>query len=317
MYYVYTSRFQPLNLLNVEELKWLAHNIEEQDRIIIGIVNPNPQLADPGDNADSWTRFKRNYNPLNYWERYSLINEYLLGDELLKNKIIMICPLPRPSVNMLSASNYLPPHDERMMCLQVSQDNDQEDQKHSGLERQGERIFEIPSFEFDASLTMISPELICCLVALGSENWIDFVPESNKNSLKRMGFIDRVRLVFPSRDAKRILRRIYNRECTSSEQQILYPICKRHISGIEEIIVSRSNDSESCLELQDKMKRFEDELNEWCYNHEADSPELYRKFSGKTKILSSTIQNFKNGTITENDAAKIYTAIHEEWLRRK
>ena len=76
-YYVYNSRCQPLSLLIEKEIQWLADKIDPDDKIIIGIVNPSPSNVDSRDLANSWTRFKPEYNPLNYWERYCMISSFL------------------------------------------------------------------------------------------------------------------------------------------------------------------------------------------------------------------------------------------------
>ena len=317
MYYVYTSRFQPLNLLIEEELKWLSTNIKQDDKIIIGIVNPNPQLADPGDKADTWTRFKIQYNPMSYWERYCMISSFLRANEALKEKVEMICPLPRPSVNIKGASNYLPSAADRVMCLQISQDNDQEDQKRRGLEKQGETIFEIPSYTFQPSLTLISPELLCCLMALGSQEWDKFVSLDTKKYLEDLEIPDRVLHCFTRKEAKRVLKRIYNRESTSSEQAVLFPICNILVTGIEKPIIRITELPSSVTDLINNMQNLVLEINNELIHMKSKAPKSYETFKGKKEELLQTIEKLKNNDVTEEEATSVFDTIVTEWDKRK
>ena len=210
MNYVYSTRFQPFNNENMAELDWLLNNVEDKDRIIFGIVNPDPRNTDSRDNPGNWTRFKSCFNPLTYWERYQSI-EMLIRVKGCAHMIGGIVPMPRPSVNMDRANNYLPAKSDRRMCVPIILRSELEETKVEGLKNQNEEVFEIPAHEFAAENRIISPELIACLIALNYEDWDKFVPVAIRKFIKSDVNIERrIRDSFNYYYAQKELRSIYN-----------------------------------------------------------------------------------------------------------
>lgn len=217
-YYVYSNRCQPLSLLIEKEIKWLADTIQPDDKIIIGIVNPSPSCIDPNDKANTWTRFKEEYNPLNYWERYCMLDSFLTTSGL-SEKVTAIVPLARPSTNMKLASNYLPKN--RIMCLPIEQQSTEEDMKREGMKRQSEEIFEIPAFTFPDNVDIISPELIFCLMGIGNEKWKLLVSKDVLAYLEELDIVNRVAAKMTRFVARETLSKIYMRTVKEEDKIII------------------------------------------------------------------------------------------------
>lgn len=217
-YYVYSNRCQPLSLLIEKEIKWLADAIQPDDKIIIGIVNPSPSCVDPNDKANTWTRFKEAYNPLNYWERYCMLDSFLKTSGL-SEKVAAIVPLARPSVNMKLASNYLP--ENRIMCLPIEQQSNDEDMKREGMESQREKVFEIPAYTFPDNVDIISPELIFCLMGIGNEKWKSLVSKDVLAYLEKRNIVNRVAAKMTHDVACNTLSKIYMRTVKEDDKIII------------------------------------------------------------------------------------------------
>lgn len=217
-YYVYSNRCQPLSLLIEKEIKWLAEVIQPNDKIIIGIVNPSPSCIDPNDKAIIWTRFKEAYNPLNYWERYCMLDSFLKTFGL-SEKVAAIVPLARPSVNMKLASNYLP--ENRIMCLPIEQQSNEEDMKREGMESQGEKVFEIPAYTFNDNVDIISPELIFCLMGIGNDKWKSLVSKDVLDYLDKRNIVNRVAAKMTYDFACDTLSKIYMRTVKEDDKIII------------------------------------------------------------------------------------------------
>lgn len=212
MNYVYSTRFQPFNNENLEELRWLLHKVKndaKDDKIIFGIVNPNPKKIEENDSPLSWKRFRVAFNPLTYWERYQII-ELIIDLLNCRNQVSGIVPMPRPSVNMKSANNFLPPKGERIMCVPFILKDALEQTKIEGLKNQGENFEIIPAHEFNPINRIISPELITCLIALRYKHWDQFVPEIIRTYIKSIGISERVRREFSYEEAEEELNMVYN-----------------------------------------------------------------------------------------------------------
>lgn len=227
IYYVYNTRFQPFNNENYEELKWLIKKIKDdgnKDKIIFGVVNPSPKSTDSKDYPMSWKRFRIEFNPLNYWQRYVTIN-YIIDVLNCREQIAGIVPLSRPSVNMEGAYNYLPDKNERKICVPRILNDELEETKIEGLINQGESYLEIPAYDFDAKTRIISPELITCLIALRCEKWIDFVPDCIRDYLRNTVKIEMIiRNNFQYDAAEDELNKIYKH----MREEILYKEMKKH-----------------------------------------------------------------------------------------
>lgn len=232
-YYVYSNRCQPLSLLIEKEIKWLAGAIKSDDKIIIGIVNPNPSCIDPNDKANTWTRFKEAYNPLNYWERYYMLDSFLKTSGLSK-KVAAIVPLARPSVNMKLASNYLP--ENRIMCLPIEQQSNEEDMKREGMESQGEEIFEIPAHTFTDNVDIISPELIFCLMGIRNEKWKSLVSKDVLAYLEKRNIFNRVAAKMTYDVACDTLSKIYMRTVKEDDKIIIAKLLQGyHIRNVPNV----------------------------------------------------------------------------------
>lgn len=229
IYYIYNTRFQPFNNENYEELKWLINKIKDdgnKDKIILGIVNPSPNSTDPRDYPMSWKRFRIHFNPLNYWQRYRVIN--IIVDKLgCREQIAGIVPMSRPSVNMEGASNYLPDKCERRICVPRILNDELEETKIEGLINQEESYLEIPAYNFDAKNRIISPELITCLIALRCEKWVEFVPECIRDYLRDSVKIEMIiRKNFQYDEAEDELKKIYKH----MKEEVLHKEMMQHFS---------------------------------------------------------------------------------------
>ncbi len=212
MNYIYNTRFQPFSNENIEELKWLIKKIREDDKddkIIFGIVNPSPNNPDEKDFPLNWKRFRIQFNPLTYWQRYQSI-KLIIKSLNCENRVSGIVPMPRPSVNMNSAYNFLPPRSERKICIPVIFNDALEDTKVEGVKNQGEDYQIIPANEFDPQYRIISPELITCLIALGYKHWEQFVPPVIRSYIKSVGIVKSVTSVLSYADAEEEINKIYS-----------------------------------------------------------------------------------------------------------
>lgn len=321
MYYIYSSRCQPLNLLNEKELLWLSQQISDEDKIIIGIVNPNPTFLDPSDKATTWTRFKKEFNPLNYWERYKIVSDFV-NSGILKDSIAGILPLPRPSTNMERARNYLPI--DRVMCLPIVQENDIEESKELGLQQQGEKIFKIPSYSFSKKLTIISPELIFCLIAIGDNSWQDLVSSNIKDYLLSLDIENRVLINLNRKVALETLRKIYKRTANADEKYILYNILKIHLNGISvptpEHIVSKEKEYKIDILKKEIDKLYMDITSELPMLSE-NAPMQFEQFKVFPQKLFELKEKGDNNIFLDESefslARQEYINIEELWKKRK
>lgn len=229
MNYIYSGRLQPLSKLNEREILWICNNIKKDDKVIIGIVNPNPLFIDKDDKASTWTRFREEFNPLTYWERYEIISDFIKRQELT-DKISAIVPLPRPSINMKKAVNYLP--DDRVMLLSIIRYSEEEDNKELGMTSQGETVKKIPAYTFGKDNTIISPELIFCLMAIENDRWKELVSYDVYTYLKSINIKNRIFAKLTSNEAKNTIKKIYRRTGNDDEKMAIYEIIKNDFPDI-------------------------------------------------------------------------------------
>lgn len=323
-YYVYSNRCQPLSLLIEKEIKWLADAIQPDDKIIIGIVNPNPSCVDPNDKANTWTRFNEVYNPLNYWERYCMLDSFLKTSGL-SEKVAAIVPLSRPSVNMKLASNYLPKN--RIMCLPIEQQSNEEDMKREGMESQGEEIFEIPAYSFPDNLDIISPELIFCLMGIGNEQWRLLVSKDVLAYLEKHNIVNRVAAKMTRNVARKTLSKIYMRTVKEDDKIIIanllrgyqienVPSNPKRVTPFEhndEFTQERRDLSCDLLALRQEISRD--------LPSESKAPDTYRKFSLVMTKLSeyATILESNSAVNVEiiQEIRRYYEKGKEEWHQEK
>lgn len=320
MFYVYSFRCQPLNLLNEAEIEWLVDNIEDDDKIILGIVNPNPRYPDQGDMVNIWTRFKLEYNPLSYWERFEIINDFIERKKL-HNKIFSIIPLPRLSVNMEKANNYLP--SERVVTLSIVHNSEEEENKKIGLKNQKAEIKIIPAYEFEKNLTIISPELIFCLMAIDADEWKEFVSNNVKIYLIENNISARAKDM-KRKDALKKLTEIYRQTTDDEEKSILYGILKRYLQEINQPFAPRTTDFDTydsdinALTISVK-KLYEDILNELPLL-KTNAPIQYKRFSEFSKTLYEMDKKAEKGLYSKPDVFKAtkkqFDNLRKEWDMR-
>ncbi len=189
-YYVYSFRCQPLSKLNEEEILHLAKTIDDQDKIIIGIINPNPDNVNNLDAPTQWRRLLKVFNPLSYWERYVMVRNFMKRTNL-ESKISAVVPLLRPSLNMEYNSNFLPDRTHRKMCISLIYDNSEYDQKYDGLISQNEDVHIIEP-QIDWLNKVFSPELFFGLMGSNDTRWEYFIDEEVKQYLLQINIFNRV-----------------------------------------------------------------------------------------------------------------------------
>lgn len=262
MYYVYNKRFQPLHKQSEEEIKWLVKNTNEDDKIILGVINYNPQYCDKADRMEDDERFDLIYNPFSYWERYlqlqNFCNTQKLSDPLF-NKIVAITPLPRPSVNIKTALNFLPDISDCKICVSILHNNDYEDRKIRGYKNQGiqmSNVLQIPTYEFDPDLRIISPELIFCLMALADNNWKMLVSDNILQQIDSTNLNKRLTAAGLSAPiAIEKIKKIYNR-APEDEKNLLSVLLNRYMN---ETPLTKTNDLINPSALKDTIKQIFDE----------------------------------------------------------
>lgn len=265
MYYIYSKRCQPFSKLNEAEIEWLAEQIGDDDKIIVGIVNYNPRKFDSDDNMKEDERFEFKYNPLSYWERFWQIDEYLksnIADKPALKKVVAITPLPRPSVNIETAFNYLPDRSDCTFCVSIIHNSEYEERKLYGYKNQKiDKILKIPSHTFGADLRIISPELIFCLIARGKKEWKRFVNEQIAKQLENLQL--GTRLAGAGLDAETgldRLRRILNR-AHDDERDLLERLLHTELSDVQP---SASDNTVDKKALSDAVKKLFDEcIEKW------------------------------------------------------
>lgn len=323
-YYVYSNRCQPLSLLIEKEIKWLADTIEPDDKIIIGIVNPSPTYVDANDKANTWTRFKPEYNPLNYWERHYMLMSFLTESNLFE-KVAAIVPLPRPSTNMKRASNYLP--ENRIMCLPIEQQSTEEDMKREGMENQGEEIFEIPAYTFPDNVDIISPEFIFCLMGIGNEKWKSLVSKDVLAYLEELNIINRVAARMTRKLACDTLSKIYKRTVKDEDKIIIANLLQGyHIKGVPENLQrihhyernngfhqERSNLSQDLLALRQEISRN--------LPSKSKAPTTHEKYSSAMNKLSGYITQLDSEDVVNvaqiEEIKRYYDEVKEQWHQEK
>ena len=129
-YAIFGGRFQPFHL---GQLSVVEHILREESELVIGIINPDPREPE----TPEFYRFAHIDNPFNYWERYLMIWKTLQSKSLTKG--VMVVPLPRPSVYLKKAAQFLPP--DRIWYVPTIDEFD--NWKIRRYEDQGEEVKEI------------------------------------------------------------------------------------------------------------------------------------------------------------------------------
>ncbi len=223
-FYIFHGRFQPFHMGHIKSLKYVTDNCDGQ--IVIGIVNPNPQNIDPYDDIN-FSNFDIKRNPLNYWQRYYCIKSSLEQFKL-QDRVKGIVPMPRLSINMINSENFLPDK-PRYICGYDKRLDDREKAKESAYVSQGEKIFHIPIYTFDAIYQMISGKLLRSLIALDHPLWKTLLPDSTINFLEQIDIGDKIKSVTSVDFAKNQLKEIIIREPKTAVKELIYDLVKTYI----------------------------------------------------------------------------------------
>lgn len=313
MNYIYSGRLQPLSILNEKEILWMCNSIGDDDKIIIGIVNPNPQFIDPYDMPYSWKRFLPEYNPLSYWERHEIVAEFINRCHI-SHKVIATLPLPRPSTNMQRAANYLPKN--RTMCLSVVQrENSIISAKELGMRSQGEVIKRIPAYDFGYKYTIVSPELICSLIAVNNDNWKQLVSPYISSYLDSLNITHRIVSRLNREDAIKTLNDLYESASSYSEKKALSSIVGKSVSGFAASLDSSEDDEESKVDFSFLFKSVEDlcsEMNRELPTLRDSAPSQFEIFSTRLATLEQLYHNISR---KEDSGTSEYEALKTEFER--
>ncbi len=187
-YNILGGRFQPLH---IGHMSLLAHAAEcLRGHLVIGIVNPDPDHVWPGDGQD-WIRFQKEHNPLNYWERARII-QLAVKASGLSDKVEMIVPLPRPSVNMQRARQFIPPK-PRQFVLCKKWNDEVENWKRKTYTDNEEEVHIISQDALPIVSQVVEGDLIRSLIATNRNSWHALVPSSTVNYLGEIQFSNRVK----------------------------------------------------------------------------------------------------------------------------
>jgi cytidyltransferase-like protein len=187
-YQIFGGRFQPFHN---GHLSLLRRTVEKYGGpVVIGIVKPDPTTVFPGDEK-RWIRFDRKDNVLNYWERFTCIRLTMQEDAKLRRSVEAIVPLPRPSVNLGRAKQFIPPKPRAFILFQKRGDEVEEYKRKTYIQL-GEQVHVIKDSDVPGDVTLVDGTLIRCLIALGVSAWKAIVPEPTIDYLERIGFPQRV-----------------------------------------------------------------------------------------------------------------------------
>ena len=327
MHYVFTSRCQPLTRLIEQEILWLSRNIKNNDRIILGVVLPDPQKVNERDYHDHWVEAEKHFNPLTYWERHDALLSFVRAHNL-ERKVDAILPLSRPSTNMEEAIPFLPP--DRKMCVPVVHDDDNEEQKIKGIEHQNEEYFLIPakecSDEFPKQLCMISQELIFSLIALGDDSWDELVSPDVASRLKVLNMQERLMkadTALTKEMALSKINKIYSRTADEDEKMELYWLLSKYLreyydSGALSTVYASVAEVDGLVEA---LSTFITELEYEIPVLKEKAPKQHKKFSDLLRFARNlrSILNKRDNIDKSTFASymKRFEGMRVDWERRK
>lgn len=201
--YVFGGRFQPFHKGHLEVVRYLLST--RMTPLVVGIVNPDPKNQLPGDSTD-WIRFNEKDNPFSYWERVRLIAESLkdLSDDLSE---LTIVPLPRPSVNIERANNYLPLQ-PRCFVLCRRWGDEVEEWKSAQYKKNGDQVAFVNTSELPELTQLTSATLIRSLIRLGNPHWQDLVADSARNAFQELGIVTRLFRMTSEEEARTFVREL-------------------------------------------------------------------------------------------------------------
>ena len=158
---------------------------------MIGVVNPDPIHPIAGDKPKDWHRFAKSLNPLNFWERREAIS-LSLKDSEFEDRVHAIVPIPRPSVNLKRANQFLPPKPRRFVLAQKWND-EVEEWKTERYHANGDTTLTIAQAELPRLASLGDGNLIRSMIHTAIGDWKALVPENSVPYLESVEFEDRVR----------------------------------------------------------------------------------------------------------------------------
>lgn len=224
--YIFHGRFQPFHMGHIESLKYIAKYCK--GKVVIGIVNPNPQNIDRYDDIN-FSNFDLSRNPLNYWERYYCI-KLSIKEYNLEDLVIGIVPMPRLSINCNNSENYLP-NKPRFICLYDKRLDDREKIKEEVYKKNGENIFRIPINTFDIIYQMISGKLVRSLIAIDHPLWEVLMPSSTIDFLYSINLSGKIKSMVSEDVAKKQLEEVIARERQYAVKEVIYDILENYIKN--------------------------------------------------------------------------------------
>ena len=204
MHYIFGGRFQPFHAGHLEIIRHVVQYLGHP--LVIGIINPSPGSVFPGEDED-FVRFSKPRNPFSYWERYQFIHRSVSAAGLSEG-IAAIVPLPRPSINLAAAENYLPEKKTWILCERWH--DELEPWKRDKYRSQGQAVEMINIENIDPIAQLITAELIRHLLRVESNIWEGLVPPPVREFLSKKIVQDRIIKSVPRSDSIQYLRQFLN-----------------------------------------------------------------------------------------------------------
>jgi len=223
---------------HIQSLRYISQYCK--GKVVIGIVNPNPQHIDSYDDIN-FSNFDLNRNPLNYWERYHCI-KLSIKEFDLEDIVIGIVPMPRLSINLKNSENYLPDK-PRYICIYDKRLDDRERIKEEVYKRNEEKVFRIPINTFDIFYQMISGKLLRSLIALDHPLWKVLLPSSTIDFLNDINLGKKIKSMTSVDFAKKQLQEVIIREPNNAVKELIYDLVEDYIETKEDIDLTYYGDN--------------------------------------------------------------------------
>lgn len=172
------GRFQPLHNGHLND--YILKAKDKCDFIIVGITNPDPTHTLPDD--VNLARSSAYNNPLNYYERLSIIQTALI-EAGLKHSEFTIVPFP---INIPQILKYYIPQNA-MHYLTIF--DEWGDSKSNNLKRYGFKTSTL--FKKDISEKLISSTMVRQRI-IKNQNWKELVPPSTIKLIEEFNLKDRL-----------------------------------------------------------------------------------------------------------------------------